>query len=152
MLYGNKYCMSQSHVEPSKWSFGFSWILWHVFTFFFFCPCAWTVTLHGFTVHETKITIHALFITVHALKNIKNGSHGTIHTFKNYFATVLSVFNSVSVTISSIQTNPKSLLLIFYGINLARGKHFPQAFELSPKPYAISILFNMLVKFQISIP
>ena len=24
---------------------------------------------------------------------IKNGSHGTIYTFKNYFATVFSVFN-----------------------------------------------------------
>ena len=33
-----------------------------------------------------------MFITVHALKNIKNRSHGIIHTFKNYFATVLSVF------------------------------------------------------------
>ena len=33
---------------------------------------------------------------------IKNGSHDTIHTFKNYFAIVFSV----SVTISSIQTNP----------------------------------------------
>ena len=32
-------------------------------------------------------------VTVHALKNIKNGSHGTIHTFKNYFATVFSVFS-----------------------------------------------------------
>ena len=46
---------------------------------------------------ETKITVHALFITVHnivhALKNIKNGSHDTIHTFKNYFAIVLSVFS-----------------------------------------------------------
>ena len=42
---------------------------------------------------EDKITIHALFITVHALKNIKNGSHGTIHTFKNYLATVFSVFS-----------------------------------------------------------
>ena len=31
--------------------------------------------------------------TVHALKNIKNGSHGTIYTFKNYFAIVFSVFN-----------------------------------------------------------
>ena len=44
-----------------------------------------------------KITVHALFITVHstvhALKNIKNGSHGIIHTFKNYFATVLLVFS-----------------------------------------------------------
>ena len=34
---------------------------------------------------------------------IKNGSHGTIHTFKNYFATVFSV----SAKISSIQTNTK---------------------------------------------
>ena len=25
--------------------------------------------------------------------NIKHGSHGTIHTFKNYFATVFSVFS-----------------------------------------------------------
>ena len=44
-----------------------------------------------------KITVHALFITVHsivhALKNIKNGAHDTIHTFKNYFVTVLSVFS-----------------------------------------------------------
>ena len=40
-----------------------------------------------------KITIHTLFITVHALKNIKNGSHDNIHTFKNYFVTVLSVFS-----------------------------------------------------------
>ena len=42
---------------------------------------------------ETKITIYALIITVHALKNIKNGSHDTIHTFNNYFITVLSVFS-----------------------------------------------------------
>ena len=31
--------------------------------------------------------------TVHALKNIKNWSHGTIYTFKNYFATVLLIFS-----------------------------------------------------------
>ena len=31
--------------------------------------------------------------TIHAFKNIKNESHGTIHTFKNYFATVFSVFS-----------------------------------------------------------
>ena len=43
-------------------------------------------------------------------KNIKNGSHGTIHTFKFYFATVFSVFSflfSVSAKISLIQTDPK---------------------------------------------
>ena len=33
---------------------------------------------------------------------MKNGSHDTIHTFKNYFVTVFSV----SAKISSIQTNP----------------------------------------------
>ena len=67
------------------------------FSSFFFFPYAWTVTSHEFTIQGTKITIYALFITihstVHALKNIKNESHNTIHTFKNYFATVLSVFS-----------------------------------------------------------
>ena len=42
-------------------------------------------------------TVYALFThyvyTVHILKNIKNGSHDTIYTFKNYFATVFSVFS-----------------------------------------------------------
>ena len=32
--------------------------------------------------------------TVHVLKNIENGSHDTIYTFKNYFATVFSVFSN----------------------------------------------------------
>ena len=70
----------------------------------------------------TKITIYALFITVHstihALKNIKNWSHDTIHVFKNYFGTVLSVFNfqfSFLATISAIQTDPKKQVL--YPIN-----------------------------------
>ena len=42
-------------------------------------------------------TVHALFMgptaTLFKKKKIKNGSHGTIHTFKNYFVTVFSVFN-----------------------------------------------------------
>ena len=37
---------------------------------------------------------------------IKNESHGIIHTFKNYFATVFSVFNFSKI--SSIQMDPKS--------------------------------------------
>ena len=31
--------------------------------------------------------------TIHVVKNIKNGSHNTIYTFTNYFATVFSVFS-----------------------------------------------------------
>ena len=42
-------------------------------------------------------TIHILFMgptaTLFRKKNIKNRSHGTIHTFKNYFAIVFSVFS-----------------------------------------------------------
>ena len=36
--------------------------------------------------------VHCLSI-VHGLKNNKNGSHNTIHIFKNYFTTVFSVFS-----------------------------------------------------------
>ena len=37
---------------------------------------------------QKSLFMHCLSVhsTVHALKNIKNGSHGTIHIFKNYFA------------------------------------------------------------------
>ena len=35
---------------------------------------------------------------------IKNWSHDTIHTFKNYFATIFSVFNKIS----TIQTDPSN--------------------------------------------
>ena len=39
-------------------------------------------------------------------KNIKNGSHGTIYTFKNYFAIVFLVFSFNKI--SSTQTDPKT--------------------------------------------
>ena len=42
-------------------------------------------------------------------KNIKNGSHDTIYTFKNYFAIVFSVFSKIN----GIQTDPKSSNTIF---------------------------------------
>ena len=50
--------------------------------------------------------------TVYAFKNIKNGSHGIIHTFKNYFATVFSVFSFqflVLTKISYIQMDIKQI-------------------------------------------
>ena len=77
----------------------------YVFTPFFF---SFFFSLHvnsKSTMQETKNTIHVLFIycsrTIHE-------PHDTIHTFKNYFATVFSVFSfqfSVSAIISSIQTD-----------------------------------------------
>ena len=44
---------------------------------------------------------------------IKNGSHNTIYTFKNYFATVFSV----SAKISCIQTDPVCLDTVYFAEN-----------------------------------
>ena len=89
-------------------AFGFNLILrlrfatrFQSFFFFFFFFLRMN---SDFTVQETIFTVHVLFChcicivyhcssTVHTLKNIKNGSHDTIYTFKNYFATVFSVFS-----------------------------------------------------------
>ena len=50
---------------------------------------------------------------------IKNGSHSTIHTFKNYFATVFSVFSFSKI--SSIQTDPNytSVIRTFNSFSIA---------------------------------
>ena len=69
------------------------------FTFFFsfFTRICW---LWG------QIFTHCVY-TVYVLKNIKNRSHDTIYTFKNYFVAVFSVFSfQFSATISSIQMDP----------------------------------------------
>ena len=68
----------------------------HHFFFFFFFFC-----FHAFKEGQILLfrdnfyclyTVLSLFI-VYTLKNIKNRSHDTIYTFKNYFATVFSVFS-----------------------------------------------------------
>ena len=78
-----------------------------VFQLFFFFP------LHTFQLGDRSycshcaVAVHALFHTVHVIFShffIKNGSHGTIHTFKNCFATVFSVFSFSKI--NSIQTYP----------------------------------------------
>ena len=72
------------------------------FFFFFWCT--------------DKVTVHTLFMvlttTLFRKKNIKNEFHSTIHTFKNYFAIVFSVFNKISC----IQTDPKTPWTVHQGI------------------------------------
>ena len=68
------------------------------------------------SILEDKIycsyTVYVLFkgLTTILLKNIyiKNWSHGTVHTFKNYFDIVFSVFHKISC----IQIEPKYKLLL----------------------------------------
>ena len=67
--------------------------------FFFFLAFTRFREETKFTVYETNVIVHALFryflYIVHETYShlIKNGSHGTFHTFKNYFVTVFSIFN-----------------------------------------------------------
>ena len=63
-----------------------------------------------FLLFETIIIVHALWQhcswdpqPLYLEKNIKNGSHGIIYIFKNYFAKIFSV----SAKISCIQTDLK---------------------------------------------
>ena len=77
-----------------------------------FCICIFSVFFFFSSsiahVSGDKVTVHALFmgpsITLFK-KNIKNWSHGTIHGFKNYFATVFLIFSKINC----IQMNPISL-------------------------------------------
>ena len=74
-------------------------------------------------------TVYTLFThcayTVHVLKNIKNGSHDTIYTFKYYFVTVFSA------TISSIQTHPKIYFIL-------------DQLLLNPNPNVVSIFLKII--------
>ena len=72
-------------------------VLAFLFFFFFFFSCVlFCFVLQMLTFCSEQCT-YALFtdpqITLFSNFFIKNGSHGTIHTFKNYFATVFSVFS-----------------------------------------------------------
>ena len=85
--------------------------LFCVFFFFFFfftrnwrqmllfMYCAWTVTEHFDFSALFSISVGPIYcsrdpkISLFSNFFIKNGFHGTIHLFKNYFATVFSVFS-----------------------------------------------------------
>ena len=94
-----------------------------IFPFFFsrifetcgYCLCTvqWIVaTKFDFSHFFQPISAHRVMFTdpqISLLNNffIKNGSHGTIHTFKNYFATVFFNFQFQFSVFSCIQTDSK---------------------------------------------
>ena len=118
--------------------FAFTFLLFFLFLFFsFFLSLLLCTRLRGQTVTVVNssrilLTFQPLFINLMGPVNsardlqtsffsnffIKNGSYGIIHTFKNYFATVFSIFSFSKI--SSIQMDlkrdgfcihPNSLLL-----------------------------------------
>ena len=79
--------------------------------FFFFSPRV-SALRDKCTVHDCSCDVHVPFMhcsqdpqPLSSNNNNKNESHSTIHTFKNYFATVFSVFSKISC----IQTDSKSM-------------------------------------------
>ena len=94
---------SSKKINMTTWPFAFG--LWRLYVFHFTFPffhffffsarmnsnC--TVHAHGFTVQETKCIVHCTQNHFVQKTNIKNRYHGTIHSFKNYFVTVFSVFS-----------------------------------------------------------
>ena len=81
-----------------------------VFCFYFLVPAAL------FDQVNREQCIHAPFtdpqISFFSYFFIKNGSHDTIHIFKNYFITIFSVFNKIS----DIQTDLSQSLINLGGL------------------------------------
>ena len=89
----------------TKYAFGLrftSCICVFLFFFFFFVWC--TRFRRHYALFSGSCIIHGTHkYFIQKKKNIKNGSYNIIHIFKNYFATVFSIFSKIS----GIQTNPK---------------------------------------------
>ena len=99
-------------VENPRFASGVFFFFLHAFVGLrlLFMHCAWTVaTKFDFSPSSQSIRIHRVLFTdpqISLFNNffIKTGSHGTIHTFKNYFATVFfsfqfqfSIFNCIQM-------------------------------------------------------
>ena len=89
-----------------------------------YCSCTvqWTVTANvDFSVANSD---HVLFMNpqIPLFSNffIKNGSHGTIYTFKNYFATVISAISFQFQQNKSYPNRP----LVIYNLNNTRWVWF----------------------------
>ena len=103
---------NKSSLACTKVAFGSRWndILRLRFSlfFFFFSRDWWLFCMNNAPVHcswDPQTSLFNNFL-------IKNGSHGTIHTFKNYFATIFSVFNFQLLVFNCIQTDLKLTKLL----------------------------------------
>ena len=98
--------------------------------------------------------------TVHILRNIKNGFHDTIYIFKNYFATVFSVFNFQFSVFSNNKFNPNTPDNCFFEEfqtyssetnhrgDLDQRVHFIVAVYSNHEAPVIIILLNLQTKFE----
>ena len=88
--------------------------------FFFFCPYLLTLGDKFYCYEQCmhSVCTHCAY-TIHVLKNIKNGFHDTIYTFKYYFATVFSVFSFQFLVFSNNKFNPNTPYIGLCSFNCA---------------------------------
>ena len=105
--YNEYVCAIYSICLDSRLRFASAHFLSLSFFFFFFLSVKFDFSTHAlftrFRFSSTECTVQYYSCTVHRThkhfiqkKKIKNRSHDTIHTFKNYFVTVFSVFSKIS--------------------------------------------------------
>ena len=126
-----------------NWYYGGVWIRMKSQCLHLAFPSSSVFLMHtGYTVQETLCTVHVLF--THCSwdpqplysKNIKNRSHDTIYTFKNYFATVFSV------SVFSFQQNKRYLNEPYiYNYSLV-GRKYSSGFPHISKPAATTYNFG----------
>ena len=120
--------------------FGAFWVLRLLFANFdlsnFFGP----ITAHRVLFMDPQISLFSNFF-------IKNGSHDTIHIFKNYFATVFFSFQFQFSVFSCIQMDPQTqtrglILETRKGVRVSKGKRAKKV-RWVPTTTTLVILFAL---------
>ena len=96
-------------IECTKCAFGLCVrvFLFTFSTFFFFLPAFVDFGRQYLLLWTVYVLFTHCAYTIYVLKNIKNGFHDTIYTFKNYFATVFSVFSNNKFNLNTLKTKQK---------------------------------------------
>ena len=77
----------------------------------------------GYTIQETLCTIHDIH-NYFIKKNIKNWSHDTIYTFKNYCTTIFSLFIVHTVLLKFIFFKLKKYTFSQNPLNASTATHY----------------------------
>ena len=120
--------------------------LFHVFFFFLYVNSNLTWVHCTGDKNHYSCTVYHCSCTIHVLKNIKNGSYGTIYTFKNYFTIILSVFSFQFYSFSKNKLNPNGPYVSIGNTNLAFGLRFWVKFQRLCFPSTSFFFFFFLIE------
>ena len=109
-------------VDAFAFAFFYSFFSFHSFRDKYYCYgyCSWIVTAKfDLSNNFQPISAHRVLFTDPQISLfskffIKNGSHGTIYSFKNYFVTVFFSFQFQFSVFNCIQTDPQSCFSLLF--------------------------------------